>query len=126
VGIAERLLVRQLRFRDMPAAFRTASLVVYPTDREGLGLSALEAMALRRPLVATDAEGIREIVTNERDGYLYAPGQTDHLAQIMARILRDPRHAAEIGERARATVTSRFSSISMAARHLEVYRSLAL
>jgi glycosyltransferase involved in cell wall biosynthesis len=108
----------------MPAAFRTASLVVYPTDREGLGLSALEAMALERPLVATDAEGIREIVTHQRDAYLYAAGEADQLAQAMAKLLRDRPHATEIGKRARTTVAARFGHTAMAARYVDLYRRL--
>jgi glycosyltransferase involved in cell wall biosynthesis len=109
----------------MAPAFRTASLVVYPTDREGLGISALEAMALQRPVVATDAEGIREIITHEQDGYLYAAGETDQLAQIMAKLLRERSHAADIGSRARQKVMTKFSHAVMAQQHLDLYRSLS-
>lgn len=121
---ADRLLIGQLGFRDMAPAFGTASLVVYPTDREGLGISALEAMALARPVVATDAEGIREIITHERDGYMYAAGETDHLAQIMAKLLRERAHAAEIGNRGRQKVISQFGHETMAQSYVGLYRSL--
>ena len=125
-GVSEnQLLVGQLDFNDMAPAFRTASLVVYPTDREGLGISALEAMALQRPVVATDAEGIREIITHEQDGYLYAAGETDQLAQIMAKLLRERSHAADIGSRARQKVMTKFSHAVMAQQHLDLYRSLS-
>lgn len=125
VGVSEeRLLVRQLDFRDMAPAFGIASLVVYPTDREGLGISALEAMALGRAVVATDAEGIREIIAHERDGYLYAAGEADQLAQIMAKLLRERSHAAEIGSWARQKVKAEFSHAVMARSYLALYRSL--
>ncbi len=123
-GIKQHLVVKHLDFVDMPAVFRTSSLVVYPTDREGLGLSVLESMSLFTPVVATDAEGIREIITHEKDGYLYAAGEDNHLAQIMVKLLRDRRHAADLVQQAKSKVESRFNDMAMAMRHLEVYRSL--
>jgi len=125
VGLSEdHLLLGQLDFRDMAPAFRAASLVVYPTDREGLGISVLEGMALERAVVATDAEGIREIIEHEQDGYLYAAGETEQLAQIMAKLLRERSHAAEIGRRARQKVIEKFGHTAMAQSYLELYRSL--
>ncbi len=125
VGLSEdRLLLGQLGFRDMAPAFGSASLVVYPTDREGLGISALEAMALERAVVATDAEGIREIITHEQDGYLYAAGEADQLAQIMAKLLRERAHAAEIGNRGRQKVRGQFGHATMAQSYVGLYRSL--
>jgi len=124
-GLSEdHLLLRQLDFRDMAPAFRTSSLVVYPTDREGLGISALEAMALERAVVATDAEGIREIIEHERDGYMYAAGETDQLVQIMGKLLRERSHAAEIGRHARQKVITKFGHAAMAQSYLALYRSL--
>lgn len=123
-GIAERLIVRLLDFEEVPAAFRVASLVIYPTEREGLGLSALEAMALGRPVIATDAEGINEVINNDVNGYCYASGEITHLAHLMATVLSDHKRAATIGNCARETVISKFSHTKMAERHVEVYRSL--
>lgn len=125
VGLSEdHLLLGQLDFRDMAPAFRAASLVVYPTDREGLGISVLEGMALERAVIATDAEGIREIIEHEQDGYLYAAGEADQLAQIMAKLLRERPHAAEIGSRAREKVRRKFGHAAMAQSYLALYRSL--
>ncbi|MBI3550892.1 MAG: glycosyltransferase family 4 protein [Elusimicrobia bacterium] len=124
-GLSEdRLLLGQLDFQDMAPAFRAANLVVYPTDREGLGISALEAMALERPVVATDAEGIREIITHEQDGYLYAAGEADHLAQIMVKLLREKSHASDIGKRAKEKVKTEFSHATMAQSYVNLYNSL--
>jgi glycosyltransferase involved in cell wall biosynthesis len=124
VGIADHLLLQQLPFEDVPAVFAVSRLVVVPTEREGLGISVLEAMALRKPVVATDAEGIREIVRHENDGYLYAAGEADHLAQIMLKLLRDPAHSGHLGDQGHAKVSVRFSDVAMAAAHEYLYRSL--
>lgn len=123
-GIADALLAQSLDFEDVPAIFRSAKMLVVPTDREGLGISVLEAMALERPVVATDVEGIREIVKHEINGYRYAAGEATHLAQIMAKLLRDSQHASTLATAGYGTVRYAFSDVSMADRHEDLYRSL--
>jgi glycosyltransferase involved in cell wall biosynthesis len=99
-------------------------VLALPSKNEPLGLVVLEAMALRRPVVAFDIGGPREIVTSEVDGILVPPGNLAGFAQAVVRMLTDKELARHIGEMGRQTVTSRFSSTLMAGHIEEVYRGI--
>ena len=81
---------------DVPAVTAALDVAVLPSYREALGLAVLEAMALSRPVVATNVGGIPEMVEHERTGLLVAPHDADGLADAIVRMLTRPsarRHA---------------------------------
>ena len=106
------------------SVLKAGAVCVVPTTREGLGLSVLEALAVETPVVATDAEGIREIITNEESGCLYAQGQPRHLAYYVERLIRDKEFRKRLIENGSRVVAERFSDTAMAERTEELYRSL--
>jgi glycosyltransferase involved in cell wall biosynthesis len=95
----------EVRRRVMAArAFVLASLT------EGLPVSIMEALALGRPVIATNVGAIAELVRNGETGWLVSPGNSDLLAEAMIAALRTPdevlaamgrRGAALVGERHR-------------------------
>jgi glycosyltransferase involved in cell wall biosynthesis len=85
------------------AAMDAARALVLPSWPEGLGRVVLEAFARGRGAVATDAGGIPDIVTDERDGLLVPPGDTDALVDALLRVLRDDSLAERLGSAARET-----------------------
>jgi glycosyltransferase involved in cell wall biosynthesis len=67
-----------------------ADVVLVPSDEpEGFGLTAAEAFARGRPVVGSDNGGIREIVTDGRDGWLFPPGDSARLAEVLGTLDRD-------------------------------------
>jgi glycosyltransferase involved in cell wall biosynthesis len=76
---------------------------------EGLGSAVLEAMACRRPVVATRAGGIPEVVAHETTGLLVPPHDEVALAAAIVRLLRDRGLAGRLAEAGRARVESAFS-----------------
>ena len=80
-----------------------ARALVLPSWPEGLGRVVLEAFARGRTVVATNAGGIPDIVTGERDGILLPPGDVDALVAGLERILDDSALAARLGAAAHAT-----------------------
>ena len=85
------------------AALDAARALVLPSWPEGLGRVVLEAFARGRTVVATDAGGIPDIVTDERDGLLVPPADTGALVAAMQRVLDDHELAVRLGEAARVT-----------------------
>jgi glycosyltransferase involved in cell wall biosynthesis len=65
-------------------------IVHVPTDPEPFGRVVVEGMLARRPVIATRAGGIPEIVENGVSGILIAPGSPDELAEALRRIFSDP------------------------------------
>lgn len=85
-----------------------AQILVLPSHFEGLPMAILEAMELGIPVVATRVGGIPDIVRNGVDGYLVPPRDTQALAEALARLLRNPEHALELGRSGRARVHQHF------------------
>ena len=93
---------------DVRAAIAEASVYVLPSYREGTPRSVLEAMAMGRPVITTDAPGCRETVENGENGYLVPPRDPIALAAAMERFIADPSLIAPMGEAAWKLVRSRY------------------
>ena len=74
---------------DVPAVTAALDVAVLPSYREAQGLAILEAMALRRPVVATQVGGVPEMIENGRTGLLVPPRDAPALAAAIVRMLTD-------------------------------------
>ncbi len=99
-------------------------VVVHPADREGLGVSLLQAAAARVPIIATRAGGMPEIVHDGDNGYLIDPGDTAALERSLRCLLEDAELRQRMGQRGREIVEQAFSTEVMARGNLAVYREV--
>jgi len=107
---------------DLPWLYRGAELAVIPSQYEGFGLSALEAMACGTPVLAADASSLPEVVGDA--GELFAPGNPALLARRIAEITATPGRRAEM--RAHGLVRDAGFSWDRTARQVrDVYREAA-
>ncbi|MEA2519789.1 MAG: hypothetical protein QOF49_1869 [Chloroflexota bacterium] len=93
---------------DIPAVTAALDVAVLPSWREAQGLSILEAMALSRPVVASDVGGIPEMVEDGVTGLLVEHDNPVALADAIVRLLKDPTYAARIGKAGHDLVHDRF------------------
>lgn len=98
---------------DIYSIIDKLDLIVMPSLWEGLGLVLLEAMALGKPIVATDVGGIPEVVENKKTGILVPAKDPNALAEAIINLLEDYSVAARMGEMGKASVKERFSSVKM-------------
>jgi glycosyltransferase involved in cell wall biosynthesis len=91
---------------DVAALLSVASVVAVPSLAESFGFSVLEAMSLGRPVVASTAGGIKELIADEEEGLLVPPGDATALADAACRLLEDVELAQRLGERARLRATA--------------------
>lgn len=98
-----------------------ADLFLLPSETESFGLAALEAMASGTPVVASNAGGIPEVVTDGEDGYLYPVGDTAGMAEGGARLLTDENEHRRVSTNARQTAVSRFSKDSVVPMYEDLY-----
>jgi len=89
---------------------------------EPFGLVLLEAMALGKPVVACGAAGPLDIITNDVDGTLVAPGSAPALADAVLRLMADAHVAARLAAAGQVTFNERFTADRMALEVLKVYR----
>uniref|UniRef100_UPI0025E396F7 sugar transferase n=1 Tax=Deinococcus sp. TaxID=47478 RepID=UPI0025E396F7 len=83
--------------RDVRPALAECRIYVLPSYREGTPRTVLEAMALGRPVITTDAPGCRETVTEGVNGFLVPVGDAGALADRMDALIGDPALAARMG-----------------------------
>lgn len=123
-GIEEQ--VHFMGFRpDVTAYMRQLDTIVMPSFHEGIPYTALEAMDLGVPLIASDVGGLREILTNDVDAVLVPPGDPVSLASAIERVAGDAGLRERLRLNARRTVTERFGAAAMVDQYLDLYRIAA-
>lgn len=87
---------------------RMSTVVIQKSLREGFGLTVTEAMWKKTPVVASRVGGIPLQITDGEDGFLVDPPDLDGFADRIVELLKHPSLAAEIGEKAKEKVRSKF------------------
>jgi glycosyltransferase involved in cell wall biosynthesis len=108
---------------DVASALAAVDVVAVPSRREGLGLAALEALALGRPVVASAVGGLPEVVRHGAWGWLVPPGDPGALARALADLLGDAAVRRRMGEAGRAFAAG-FPAEGLAAAVVRAYRDL--
>ena len=109
--------------RDVPNLLSAADGYLMSSAWEGMPMVLLEAAAAGLPIVATAVGGNREVVEDERSGYLVAPGDPEALARAMTRLmsLSEPERRT-MGERGRDRVLNGYSLTRVVERWEALYR----
>lgn len=94
---------------DVWRFMKEADLFVFPTLGEGFGLVLLEAMAFKKPIVATRVMSIPEIVEDGKSGLLVPSQHPEELADAILQLLRDKKKAERFGNRGFEILSSKFS-----------------
>ena len=93
---------------DVKPAIAASSIYVLPSYREGTPRTVLEAMAMGRPIITTDAPGCRETVRDGFNGYLVPVKAVDELAAAMERFILEPQLINQMGKASRQLVEEKF------------------
>jgi glycosyltransferase involved in cell wall biosynthesis len=101
-------------------------IVAVPSRFEGFGLSAVEAMACGKPVVASAVGGLPEIVKDRETGLLVPPSDPQAWAEALVRLVGDPGLRQELGANAVADVRRRFGFPVFSARVLAHYKAVGL
>ena len=96
------------RLDDVRPAIAASSVYVLPSYREGTPRTVLEAMAMGRPIITTDAPGCRETVVEGENGFLVPIKSVDALAEAMQRFVDQPDLVGRMGQRSRAIAEDKY------------------
>ncbi len=102
--------------------YERAAVVCVPSRREGVGMTAREAMAWGRPVVATAVGGLRDVVRDRETGLVVPPHEVGRLRDAVELLLGDPELRLALGRRARDVAREELSRSAERDRLLDVYR----
>jgi len=89
--------------RDVARTVSAFDIEVFPSLWEGTPLTVFEALAMGKPIVATDADGLVDVLTNDKDALIVPKRDADALAGAIVRLIDHPDLRADLSVRARAT-----------------------
>ncbi|MBJ6137343.1 glycosyltransferase family 4 protein [Marinobacter litoralis] len=96
------------KLADVRPAIEDCNVYVLPSYREGTPRTVLEAMAMGRAVITTDAPGCRETVTDGDNGFLVPVKAVDELAGAMVRFIENPELLGRMGQRSRQVAEQKY------------------
>jgi glycosyltransferase involved in cell wall biosynthesis len=122
-GSTEYLFLGPLSRELIAELIQISEIVVVPSFNENCPYSVLEAMASGKPVIASNVGGIPEIITNDYDGVLVNPGNSEALAKAIIRTLQDKKLQDQLGERAKFTIAKKFSWETNIPNYIRTYNN---
>lgn len=121
LGINDKIIwLGALETDDVFRYYETMHVVAVPSVYEGFGLSAIEAMSVCKPVVATRVGGLQEIIEDEVTGYLVLPEETA-FAEKLVHLLEHQELSAKMGQAGRERVEKLFSANKFISSMLSTY-----
>jgi glycosyltransferase involved in cell wall biosynthesis len=94
----------RIPYPDMPRAYASIDIFAMPSRHEELGVAALEASSMRKPVIVTNKWGMKEIAVNGETGYLIEPGDVKSLAAHIVALAKNPDLRIALGNKGREFV----------------------
>jgi len=120
MGLADRAIFTGER-HDVAPLLGAMDIFALTSKTEGLPNAVMEAMACRRPVVATDVGGTGELIEDGVSGHLVASGDAARMTERIAALARSRERSMAMGEAARARIESAFSVGLMVTRTADIY-----
>lgn len=118
--------IHYLGFRkDIPLLMAMSDTFILPSHREGLPRSIIEAMAMEKPVIATDIRGCREEVFPGENGILYKKGNVDDLEKAMRVMVEDEDRRMKYSLRSRELVEELFDEEKVLNKQIQLFNTLA-
>ena len=123
LGVAEKVNFTGFR-EDVPEVLAAMDIFVLPSLSEGVATSLLEAMAMRKPVIATSVGGIPDYLFDGRTGLLVPPKNSSAIATQLRRFLSDENFAKRLGNEGRDVIEKNFTPQQLVEKTLKVYREV--
>jgi glycosyltransferase involved in cell wall biosynthesis len=111
-------------YQEIKTYILDATVCVFPSFAEALPVSWIEAMALQKPVVASNIGWANEIIDEGLNGFLVHPKQHQQFAHRIIEVLESPELQKKMGSNARKKIVEKFSIEVVAKQSLAFYKSL--
>lgn len=106
---------------DMPAVYASIDILVLPSVNEGMPMTLIEALAARKPVVASNVGDVSKLIQNGKTGLLVEPGDPAALRAAILRLLGDQQLRETVAAHGQQWACDNFSAAGMARRYRAVY-----
>jgi glycosyltransferase involved in cell wall biosynthesis len=106
-------LLGQIGFERLQEILNGSSVLLLPSNIEGLSMVMVEAMAKGLPVIATNIGGAKDYIKNGGNGFLINTGDSEALAKIVERLASDKRLYKKLSENSRSTYLENFTETSV-------------
>jgi glycosyltransferase involved in cell wall biosynthesis len=117
--------VRFVGFRDdLPQLYRSCDVFLLPSLWEGQGVASMEAMALKKPVIASGVGGVLDVIEDGISGILILPKDPAAIERAVTGLLTDPQKAERLGQAAYGRMRDHFDDALFNRQRLGVYREI--
>lgn len=116
--------IEQVQRDSMVSYYQQCAFCVVPSLWENHPYVILEAMACGKPVIASDAGGIPEIIKDGINGLLVSPGSVADLADRIVRLLNDRDMRDRLGDSSRRYIEEQYASVKVVQKTLDIYKEL--
>ncbi len=109
---------------DIPDVMAAFDIFAFPSHAEAFGVALIEAMAMERPVVSTNCDGVLDIVVNGVTGLYVHPRDAQQLADAIEKLGADPALRRQMGKAGRRRVEEMFDQRHQVSRMEEIYYEL--
>lgn len=109
---------------DIKSIYINADIVVLPSYREGLPTSLIEACAIGRPIVTTDAVGCRDCVDEGLNGYKVPVKSVQELADALDKLINSPEDRKRMGLYGRQKAENEFNQVEVVKKHVAIFNTI--
>jgi glycosyltransferase involved in cell wall biosynthesis len=111
-------------YQEIKEHIKAASLCVFPTFAEALPVSWIEAMAMQKPIVASNIGWANEVIADGIEGFLVHPKDHKRYAERILELLANPKRQEDFGRAARKKVVEKFSIKVVAQQSVSFYNKV--
>ena len=97
---------------------------LFVSEREGLPQVLVQADTVGRPILAFEVEGVREVMRDGFNGFIFRQGDVDGLSRALVRFIQNPKLAREMGQNGQSLVDERWDIATMQRKTQELYEEL--
>ena len=108
--------------KEMPELYCLAEVCIYPsTASEPFGLTMLESLSSKTPMIVTNMGGLPEVIIDDVNGYVIKVKDYETLAHRIQHLLAEPNVRKRLGDTGRQTILNHHTKEIMTKNHLDVY-----
>ena len=123
LNLKNKLIVKH-NVHDVENYLNAADAGIYPSQTESFGMGILETMSYGKPVLATKAGGVPEVVADGITGFLFKVGDVAGFAKKIQELMNNPRLAAQMGQAAQTLACQKFCAKAIVPKYVEYYRDI--